>query len=149
MTTPRTTRLLGAFTLAALLLSGCGGHATPVVPTAEHAIDLINYIASDPALVKNTGRPQVVMFFTFPSQASQTVRPIVQKLQDQYADSIDFIYVDEEADNTKQLQKDMNVVGDPPVFVFLSADGFEQGRLAGVHTEQELSGQIDGLLAAG
>jgi thiol-disulfide isomerase/thioredoxin len=145
----RTTRITGVSILAALFLSGCGGHSTPVVPTALHAADLINYIASDPALVKSTGRPQVVAFFTFGSDASQSLRPNLHKLEDQYADSVDFIYVDEEADNTKQLQKDLNIVGDPPTIVFLSAEGTEQGRLTGVPTPQQLSDQIDGLLAAG
>jgi thiol-disulfide isomerase/thioredoxin len=140
----------GFFLLVALLLSGCGGgHATPAVPTALHAVELINYIASDPTLVKATGRPQVVVFFTFSSTASQALRPVLHQLQDEYADSVDFIYMDEEADNTKPLQKDMLIAGAPPTVIFLSAGGEEQGRLTGVHGEQELADLIDGLLMAG
>ena len=138
------------FMLVAMLLSGCGGgHATPVVPTALHAAELTNYIASDPALVKDTGLPQVVIFFTFSSTASQALRSVLQRLQDKYTDSVDFLYIDEEADNTKQLQTDLGVQGAPPILIFLSAGGTEQGRLTGVHTEQELIGQLDGLLMAG
>jgi thiol-disulfide isomerase/thioredoxin len=140
-----------------LLLSACSGQPaspTPVptsaIPAAEpRASDLKDYIASDPSLVKNTGRPQFVEFFAFWCTTCQAMRPLIHKLQDEYGERVDFIYLDIDADNTKALRQELQFTGLRPTIVFLSGEGTEMGRMIGMHSEDELSSQIDSLLTSG
>jgi thiol-disulfide isomerase/thioredoxin len=146
-------RLLIAFVVVGLL-AGCGGQSTPPptalnAPPGATAARRTSYVASDPALVRGTGRAQVVEFFSSKSDQSKSLMPIVHQLEDKYSKSVDFVYLDIDQDNTKQLQKDFNTGGIWPVLVFLSADGVEENRLIGVHTQQEIAPQIEALLAVG
>ncbi len=147
-------RLLLISIFVGLLLAGCGGQATPA-PTALNAPPgataqlRTNYVASDPTLVRDTGRPQVVVFYAASSDQSQALRPIIHQLEDQYSKSVDFVYLDVTQDSTKQLQKDFSTTGVWPTVVFLSADGVEEDRLVGVHTTQEVAPKIDALLMVG
>lgn len=146
-------RLLVLFVLGATLLTACGGQASPTdVPTPLNmpkAALLTNYVASDPALVRGTGRPQMIEFFAFWCDICQGMRPMIHQLQDQYGSQVDFVYLDIDADNTKQLQHDFGFNGLRPTIIFLSADGNEEGRLVGQHTKDEIAQQLDGLLTVG
>src|SRR5687767_1669866 len=71
--------------------------------TSSSASSLTDYIASDPAIVRNTGRPQVIEFFAFWCTTCQAMRPILHELQDRYTERVDFVYLDIDADNTKAL----------------------------------------------
>ena len=146
-------RLLVLITAGVLLLTGCGGQASPTPqPTplnAPKAALQTNYVASDPQLVRATGRPQMLEFFAFWCDICQGMRPMIHQLQDQYDGQVDFIYLDIDAANTKQLQQDFGFNGNRPTLIFLSADGNEEGRLVGQHSKDEIAQQLDGLLAVG
>jgi thiol-disulfide isomerase/thioredoxin len=146
-------RLLIAFVVVGLL-AACGGQSTPPptalnAPPGATAARRTSYLASDPALVRGTGRAQVIEFYSAKSDQSMALMPIIHQLEDQYTKSVDFVYLDVDQDNTKQLQKDFNTTSALPVLVFLSADGVEENRLVGVHTKQEIDPQIEALLAVG
>ena len=147
-------RRLLLVSIIAGLLAGCGGQATPAptalnAPPGATAALRTNYVASDPSLVRGTGRAQVVVFFSASSDQSQVLRPVIHQLEDQYSKSVDFVYLDVTQDNTKQLQKDFNTTGVWPTIVFLSADGVEEDRMVGAHTKQEIAPKIDALLMVG
>jgi len=147
-------RLLLFSVIAGLLLGGCGGQATPAptalnAPPGATAVLRTNYVASDPSLVRSTGRAQVVVFYIASCDQCQVLRPTIHQLEDQYSKSVDFVYIDISQDNSKQLQKDFTTTGVWPTLVFLSADGVEEGRLVGAHTKQEIQPQIDALLMVG
>jgi thiol-disulfide isomerase/thioredoxin len=151
----RPTAILGL--LLSIVLAACGGQAPAptTVPVsnsgdaAPQAVNLKDYVASDPALVKDTGRPQMVEFFAFWCTTCQAMRPIVHKLQDKYGERVDFIYLDIDAENTKQLRSDLQFTGLRPTIVFLSGEGTEVGRMVGMHTEEELTTALDNLLTSG
>jgi thiol-disulfide isomerase/thioredoxin len=105
--------------------------------------------ASDPALVRNTGRPQVVEFFAFWCDVCHAMHPTMVTLQQQYQQQVDFIYLDIDADNTKALRQSMGFTGLRPTIVFIAADGTEMGRLVGMHNLKELTDQISTILAVG
>lgn len=139
-----------------VLLTGCGGNQA--APTPTRAVNVrpgataalrTAFIVSDPALVRGTGRPQVIVFYQVNCDQCQTIRPFLHALEDQYHKTIDFIYLDVTQDNTKQLQKDFNTTGTWPTVVFLSADGNEEARLIGVHSQQEIADKVAALLMVG
>src|SRR4051812_26223460 len=103
-----------------MFLAACGNAAVPTpVPTsapkavnvAPKAAALTDYVASNPALVRSTGRPQVVEFFAFWCTVCQGMRPTMHTLQDEYGQSVDFIYLDIDAENTKDLQRTLTFTG--------------------------------------
>src|SRR5690349_15611778 len=101
-------RRLLLISIIAGLLAGCGGQATPAptalnAPPGATAALRTNYVASDPSLVRGTGRAQVVVFYSTSSDQSQVLRPVIHQLEDQYSKSVDFVYLDVTQDNTKQL----------------------------------------------
>ena len=118
-----------------------GQDALPPVPKDMYA--------SDPKLVRNTGRPQVVEFFAFWCDVCKAMHPDMVTLQQEYQQQADFIYLDIDADNTKELRQSMGFTGLRPTIVFLAADGTEMGRLVGQHTLQELTDQMPSILAVG
>jgi thiol-disulfide isomerase/thioredoxin len=142
-----------------LVVSACGGPATPhseplqALPTDEPtgtiAVKLADYVASDPALVGASGRPQVIVFFTFSSATCQAMRPIIHALQDEYGFMVDFIYLDMNAQNTKALQKQFAVTGAQPTIVFMDVTGQESARLVGQHTRDEVENLVQSLVAVG
>ncbi len=146
-------RLLVLMVIGIAVLTACGGQTTPTpLPTPLNmpkAALQTNYVASDPALVRGTGRPQMIEFFAFWCDICQGMRPMIHQLQDQYEKQIDFVYLDIDADNTKQLQRDFGFNGLRPTIIFLSAGGNEEGRLVGQHTKDEIAEQLDGLLTVG
>ena len=151
-------RIVMMMFIVGLLATGCGAQSTAVPPTIApntgtavpgHAAELKDYIASDPSLVRTTGRPQVVEFFAFWCVVCQSMRPLMHQMEDKYGNLVDFIYLDIDADNTKQLRTDLTFTGLRPTIIFLSADGVEHGRLFGAHTEPEITALIDPLLSAG
>ena len=154
----RLSRRLLIFPLAlGIFLTACSGQSAPPAPTPtttvsetpSNAADLKDYVASDPSLVKNTGCPQVIEFFAFWCTTCQAMRPTIHKLQDEYGERVDFIYLDIDADNTKTLRKELEFTGLRPTIVFLSGEGTEIGRMVGMHSEEELASQIDDLLSSG
>ncbi len=170
-------RRLIAFVLLALVVAACaqapqptpaptvvaqGSNPTPVPTRAPLPTDvpltptpglkasqITTFIVSDPALVANTGRPQVVEFFAQWCEQCQQMRPIMHALQDQYAAMVDFVYLDIDADNTKELQRKMAFNGLRPTIVFLDANGKEKGRLIGVTPKEKVESQIEELLTVG
>jgi thiol-disulfide isomerase/thioredoxin len=113
------------------------------------AVNLTDYIASDPSLVGTTGKPQVVQFFAFWCTVCQGMRPRIHQLQDEYAGAVDFVYLDIDAQNTKDLQKKLTFTGLRPTIVFLDADGNEKSRLVGEQTKEEIQKRIESLVAVG
>src|SRR5215470_18632509 len=105
--------------IVGLLVAACGSAAPKADNAAPQAINaapkamnaapqaamLKDYVASDPALVRSTGRPQVIEFFAFWCTVCQGMRPTMHALQDEYGQSVDFIYLDIDADNTKELRR--------------------------------------------
>src|SRR5882724_8752915 len=103
--------------LVAVVLSACAAPApTPTPgPTATTVVTSANVpasadqdsapvvpqdmYASDPALVRNTGRPQIVEFFAFWCDVCHAMHPTMVTLQQQYQQQVDFIYLDIDADN--------------------------------------------------
>jgi thiol-disulfide isomerase/thioredoxin len=118
-------------------------------PVGSRAVDLKDFVASDPSLVGATGRPQVVEFFAFWCTTCQAMRPLIHAAQDEYGEMVDFIYLDIDAENTKEWQKKLTFTGLRPTIVFLDAEGKEHARLVGVHTKEELYTKIDDLVAVG
>ena len=152
--------------VVAVVLSGCSAPAaTPSpaptattvtaanvpAPAAQDALPAVpkEMYASDPALVRNTGRPQVVEFFAFWCDVCHAMHPTMVALQQAYQQQIDFIYLDIDADNTKGLRQSMGFTGLRPTIVFIAADGTETGRLVGMHSQQELVEQITTILGVG
>jgi thiol-disulfide isomerase/thioredoxin len=141
------------------MLSACSGPSTPppeplrapptAEPTGTQAVKLTDYVASDPALVGTTGRPQVIEFFAFSCNTCQAMRPAIHALQDEYGFMVDFIYLDINAQNTKALQKQFAVTGEQPTIVFMDFTGQERTRLVGNHTKEELENRIQDLVAVG
>ena len=70
-------------------------------------------------------------------------------LQDQYSSMVDFIYLDIDAENTKELQKKLAFNGLRPTIVFLDASGAEKGRIIGVTPKEKVESQIEELLTVG
>ena len=130
-----------------------GESAAKPAPAAQagvqRAVGLKDFVASDPALVGTTGRPQVVEFFAFWCVTCQSLRPIIHAAQDEYGDMVDFIYLDIDAPNTKDLQQKLTFTGLRPTIVFLDAEGKEHARMVGVHTKEELDAKIEDLVAVG
>ncbi|MEP7287185.1 MAG: thioredoxin domain-containing protein [Chloroflexota bacterium] len=144
-------RLLIICIILGSLLVGCAGQPTPAATESQgQAASRSNFVASDPEMVRSTGRPQVIVFFTFAAcDVCQSMRPVIHALEDQYGTQADFIYLDTAADNTKAMQKDLAYAGQPPTFIFLSADGNEMDRLVGLQSRDTLVAKIDGLFAVG
>jgi thiol-disulfide isomerase/thioredoxin len=118
-------------------------------PDATKVADLPDYVASDPALVGTTGRPQFVQFFAFWCTTCQAMRPMIHSLQDEYGLVVDFVYLDIDAANTKTLQQKLTFTGLRPTIIFLDASGQEKTRLVGEHTKEEFLKELDNLLAVG
>ncbi len=79
--------------------------------------------ASDPTKVKlASGKPQLVMFFTFWSGASQAIAPLIQGLEDRYKTRINFIYLDVDDPRTASLRKHLGYKLQPHFFL-LDANG--------------------------
>jgi thiol-disulfide isomerase/thioredoxin len=122
----------------------------PLTPTpGPKASELTTFIVSDPALVANTGRPQVVEFFAHWCEQCQQMRPVMHGLQDQYSSMVDFIYLDIDADNTAELRRKLGFNGLRPTIVFLDASGNEKGRIIGVTPKDKVESQIEELLTVG
>ncbi len=122
---------------------------TEVLPTPTKAVLLKDYVASDPALVGTTGRPQFVQFFAFWCTVCQGMRPVIHQLQDKYGAMVDFVYLDIDAANTKALQQKLAFTGLRPTIIFMDSEGKEVSRLMGEQTEQTLEQHIMDLLATG
>jgi len=150
---------LSVLVLFALFVVGCAGPSTPppeplralptVEPTGTRAVKFTNYVPSDPALVGTTGRPQVIVFFTFSNTVGQAMRPSIHALQDDYGFLVDFIYLDIDAQNTKALQNQFVITGEQPTIVFMDFTGQERTRLVGQHTKQEIESLVQDLVAVG
>ncbi len=144
---------------AAVLLAACstGTAGSPpdqltvvaTVTPGSVAATLKDIAASDPALVRRTGRPQVVEFFAYWCTDCQHMYPVMHDLETSYAQKIDFLYINIDADNTKALQRDLTFSGLRPTIVFLDAKGQEVQRLVGVHTQEAVQPILDKLVAAG
>jgi thiol-disulfide isomerase/thioredoxin len=165
-------RSLFIVVILGLLLAACAGTSTSNAPTTAipnpnppqstavpadieptfagtRAASLTDYIASDPSLVGTTGKPQMVQFFAFWCTVCQGMRPMIHQLQDEYAGAVDFVYLDIDAPNTKDLQKKLTFTGLRPTLIFLDADGNEKSRLVGEQTKEEIQKRIESLVAVG
>jgi thiol-disulfide isomerase/thioredoxin len=150
--------ILPVLALFALVVVACAGSSAPpeplkalptVEPTGTRAVKFTNYVPSDPSLVGTTGRPQVIVFFTFSCAVCQAMRPAIHALQDDYGFMIDFVYLDIDAQNTKALQKRFVVTGEQPTIVFMDFTGQERTRLVGQHTKDEIENLVQDLVAVG
>ncbi len=145
--------------IMSVFLAACGGQTPPTatqLPTQPSAGNtggaasaLADYVPSDPAQVGTTGRPQVVEFFAFKDGTSQAMRPVIHRLQDQYGTMVDFIYLNTEADNTKDLQKKFNITGQGPTIILFDEKGTEKCRFVGMHNLAEVETEIEDLIAVG
>ena len=145
--------------LLALVIAACAGPSTPpgeplkappsAEPTGTRAVKLTDYVPCDPSLVGTTGRPQVIVFFTFSCTTCQAMRPAIHALQDDYAFMIDFIYLDMDAQNTKALQKQFALTAERPTIIFIDFAGQERSRLVGQHTKAEIENLVQDLVAVG
>jgi thiol:disulfide interchange protein len=156
-------RLLFTLIFLSLLIGACSSSPPPsptapspapkaavqAAPATTKYADLKDFVASDPALVGSTGRPQMIEFFAFWCITCQSMRQIVHELQDEYATAVDFVYLDIDAENTKTLQRDLTFTGLRPTIIFLDAKGQEKARLVGVHTKAEIANKLDELAAVG
>lgn len=134
-----------------VLLVGCSGAAPQATKVSEAAVQpaaasLDNYVASDPAMISSTGRPQVIEFFAFWCTTCQAMRPVIHGLQDRYRDKVDFIYLDIDAANTKDLQKTLGFTGLRPTLIFVTPEGTEMDRLVGVQASDQIAQKIDALM---
>lgn len=151
-----------------LLFTACNPapSATPtVVPTAEDEFvegelitmtpppgkmsDQQNYTPSDPALVGQTGRPQVIVFYAQNCDPCQQVRPLLFEAQDEFSSFADFLYLDADAETTKAIRDQLQAGTDRPLMVFIDASGTQVGRLAGLQPKEKVREMIDVILTVG
>src|SRR5258708_9120019 len=140
-----------------VLVAACGSASPASAPTtAPKAVDVVpqaaalkDYVASNPALVRSTGHPQVIEFFAFWCTVCQGMRPTMHALQAQYGQSVDFIYLDIDAENTKDLQRSLTFTGLPPTIIFFKADGTETGRMLVDNPKKNIAPPIEALTTVG
>src|SRR5258707_8990505 len=143
--------------IVGLFVAACASASpAPAPTTAPKAVNVVpqaaalkDYVASNPALVRNTGRPQVIEFFAFWCTVCQGMRPTMHALQDEFGQSVDFIYLDIDAENTKDLQRTLTFTGLRPTIIFLKSDGTETGRMFGDNPKENIAAQIDALTTVG
>jgi hypothetical protein len=140
-------------------VTGCQGTAPPGVPLPVFAVtvtplegkaaDQKDYVASIPALIGATTRPQTVVFFAFGESNSMSIRTTLQKLQDDYMGRIDFIYLDVNDKINEAAKRQWKVNTSLPTIIFLDDEGKELGRLLERTDREAIQNYLDSLIAQG
>lgn len=115
-------------------------------PDAPAAPDTIRF--DDSSHVGNTGRPQLVEFFTTWCPICNSLRPSVHALEAEYWGRVDFVYLDREADDNRDIVSQFGVRGQP-VFFLLEPDGTIVRQWFGYADPAELAASMDEYLATG
>jgi thiol-disulfide isomerase/thioredoxin len=123
--------------------------AITVTPLTGRAVNAPDFIESDPQLVRVTGRPQVVEFFAYWCTSCQEMRPTMHELQDEYADRIDFLYLNIDNADTQTARTQLAFAGLRPTIVFLDSSGNEITRLVGVHPKETVQEILNNMAGSG
>lgn len=116
--------------------------ATPLPPPWV----LTNLRATDPRTVEiPSGKVQFIWFFAFWDGASQAMAPIVKGLEDQYAEQIQFIYLDIDDPATGTLKRQLGYRAQPHIFL-LGYEGQTLKQWQGYVSYNEFRIAIDGAL---
>ncbi|MBE2196691.1 MAG: thioredoxin fold domain-containing protein [Anaerolinea sp.] len=159
----RTLNLISVFLfISAVILSGCSPSPNVPTPTTStstssgggvsvdpETIAFSELPASDPAKIGTTGRPQVIDFFAYWCTTCKAMHPVFASLEKEYAGRVDFLYIDIDAENTKDAQRTFNFTGLRPTIIFLDANGKEVNRLFGERPREEIASILDNMVAVG
>jgi thioredoxin 1 len=98
------------------------------------------------ALVSN-GKPSVIIFGSKMCQDCLKVKPIMQKLEEEYGQKINFINIDIRSKEaiTKEAVKKYRVFGVPTV-IFVDKKGKNKKELIGYNEEKKYKAQLEALL---
>lgn len=82
-----------------------------------------------------TGKPVIVDFWAPWCAPCRRTKPILEKLANEYADSVEFIPIN--ADDSRDLLQKFGILGIPTVLVY--QNGVETSRMAGAQNEYNFS----------
>lgn len=116
------------------------------MPSAPATADAFR--ADSVSLVAATGKPQLIEFFAFWCTVCRQMRPIVHKLEAEYWDRIDFVYLDID-DTANQSAMDQYGYIAQPYFVLVDSEGNVAEQWYGSRSEADLRASLEALLGQG
>jgi thiol:disulfide interchange protein len=128
--------------LLALVASACASAETTPAPTVEH-----ERTPSDITLVANTGRPQFLDSYADWCITCNRNKPIVHRLEDQYKDRVDFMYLNIDLEDTLTTRERFDIVARSQ-YVLIDADGSVVQKWFGYLDEAEVTAALDQFLTA-
>ncbi|MBN1121920.1 MAG: thioredoxin family protein [Anaerolineae bacterium] len=105
-----------------------------------------DYRYDPPTVVGATGNPQFLEFFTGWCGVCSGMKPTVHALEAEYWGKVDFVYLDREANENREVVSTFGI-SSQPVFILIDADGNEIERWFGVVGAPTLREAFDDYLA--
>lgn len=111
---------------------------TPIAgrPSAPQAVTA-DFREDSPGHVAATSRPQLIMVFSYDCVDCNRIRPVVHQLEADFWTRIDFVYLNQHAQQNREVFNRYGLRG-RPVFLLIEPDGTEVTRWFGVRTEQSM-----------